>query len=141
MKRFFLISGVFLHLLLLISCSHSLRNVPVEKDGMITIPGGIFRIGPEEAEMNTRVAHDVSVGEFMIDKYEVSAKEFAAVGDSLEAVVLSCDSRERRISLSIKSMHAAVEKAEMASYMGSQGEATSNLGDLLKQGFENKNNN
>ncbi len=62
-----------------------------------------------------------------------SAKEFAAVGDTLEAVVLSCDPKERRISLSIKSMHVAVEKAEFEQYMGSQGEATSTFGDLLKQ--------
>jgi small subunit ribosomal protein S1 len=82
----------------------------------------------------------IHVSELSVEKV-ASAKEFAAVGDSLEAVVLSCDPRERRISLSIKSMHAAVEKAEMASYMGSQGEATSNLGDLLKQGIINKNNN
>ncbi|MDR3581304.1 MAG: 30S ribosomal protein S1 [Oryzomonas sp.] len=69
-----------------------------------------------------------------------SAKEFAAVGDILEAVVLSCDSRERRISLSIKSMHAAAEKAEFAQYLSSQGEATSNLGELLQQEINNKNN-
>ncbi|MBC7961970.1 MAG: 30S ribosomal protein S1 [Steroidobacteraceae bacterium] len=61
-----------------------------------------------------------------------SAKEFAAIGDNLEAVVLSCDPKERRISLSIKSMHVAVEKAEFEQYMGSQGEATSTFGDLLK---------
>jgi small subunit ribosomal protein S1 len=69
-----------------------------------------------------------------------SAKDFAAVGDTLEAVVLSCDSRERRISLSIKSMHAAAEKAEFAQYLSSQGEATSNLGELLQQEINNKNN-
>ena len=69
-----------------------------------------------------------------------SAKEFAAIGDSLEAAVLSCDPRERRISLSIKSMHLAAEKAEFEQYLGSQGSATSNLGDLLKQGMNNKNN-
>ena len=69
-----------------------------------------------------------------------SAKDFAAVGDILEAVVLSCDSRERRISLSIKAMHVAAEKEEFAQYLGSQGEATSNLGDLLKQELNNKNN-
>ena len=40
-----------------------------------------------------------------------SAKEFAKIGDNLEAVVLSCDAKDRRISLSIKSMHVAVEKA------------------------------
>jgi small subunit ribosomal protein S1 len=70
-----------------------------------------------------------------------SAKEFAAIGDNLEAVVLSCDSKERRISLSIKSVHAATEKADFEQYMGSQGEATSTFGDLLKQGLNNRNNN
>lgn len=69
-----------------------------------------------------------------------SAKEFAAVGDNLEAVVLSCDPKERRISLSIKSMHVAVEKAEFAQYMGSQEGSTSTFGDLLKQGLSNKSN-
>lgn len=62
-----------------------------------------------------------------------SAKDFAQVGDSLEAVVLNVDARERRISLSIKALAAAAEKAEFESYLGGgQGEATSNLGDLLK---------
>ncbi len=69
-----------------------------------------------------------------------SAKEFAAIGDTLEAVVLSCDSKERRISLSIKSMHVATEKAEFEQYMGSQGESTSTFGDLLKQGLNNRTN-
>ncbi|MDD5284957.1 MAG: 30S ribosomal protein S1 [Desulfuromonadaceae bacterium] len=70
-----------------------------------------------------------------------SAKEFAAIGDLLEAAVLSCDSKERRISLSIKSKSIAAEKAEFAQYMGSQGEATSNFGDLLKQEMNNRSNN
>lgn len=70
-----------------------------------------------------------------------SAKEFAAIGDQLEAVVLSCDPKERRISLSIKSKSIAAEKAEFAQYMGSQGEATSNFGDLLKHEMNNKTNN
>lgn len=69
-----------------------------------------------------------------------SAKEFAAVGDMLEAVVLSCDPKERRISLSIKSMHVATEKAEFEQYMGSQGQSTSTFGDLLKQSLTNRSN-
>lgn len=68
-----------------------------------------------------------------------SAKEFAAIGDKLEAVVLSCDPKERRISLSIKSAHVATEKAEFEQYMGSQGESTSTFGDLMKKG-QNKQN-
>ena len=69
-----------------------------------------------------------------------SAKEFAKIGDNLEAVVLSCDAKDRRISLSIKSMHVAVEKADFEQFMGSQGGSTSTFGDLLKQGLNNKSN-
>ncbi|SNB44853.1 30S ribosomal protein S1 [Geobacter sp. DSM 9736] len=59
-------------------------------------------------------------------------KGFAEVGDELEAVVLSVDTSDRKIGLSVKSLQSAIEKAELAAYMESQGEATSNLGDLLK---------
>ncbi|CAH2031120.1 30S ribosomal protein S1 [Trichlorobacter ammonificans] len=70
-----------------------------------------------------------------------SAKDFAKVGDEIEAVVLSADSRERRISLSVKALAAAAEKAEFESYLGGgQGEATSNLGELLKNRLEEKAN-
>ncbi|MBW4056327.1 MAG: 30S ribosomal protein S1 [Proteobacteria bacterium] len=69
-----------------------------------------------------------------------SAKEFAAIGDNLEAVVLSCDPKERRISLSIRSVHVAAEKADFEQYMGSQGESTSTFGDLLKKGLNNRSN-
>jgi len=70
-----------------------------------------------------------------------SAKDFAKVGDSIEAVVLSADSRERRISLSVKSLAAATEKAEFETYLGGgSGEATSNLGELLKNRMEEKAN-
>ncbi|HBA89942.1 MAG TPA: 30S ribosomal protein S1 [Geobacter sp.] len=62
-----------------------------------------------------------------------SPKDFANVGDELEAVVLNVDMVEKKIALSIKALHAAMEKAELASYMGSQGEATSSFGDLLKE--------
>lgn len=70
-----------------------------------------------------------------------TAKTFAEVGDVVEAVVLNCDPKERRISLSIKAMHVAAEKKEFEQYLGSQGNATSNLGELLKQEINNKNNN
>ena len=91
-------------------------------------------------ELEEGVEGLIHVSELSREKV-ASAKEFAAVGDSLEAVVLSCDSRERRISLSIKSMHAAVEKAEFEQYMGSQGSATSSFGELLQQEIDNKKNN
>ena len=81
----------------------------------------------------------IHVSELSTEKVP-TAKTFAEVGASLEAVVLNCDPKERRISLSIKSMHSAAEKEEFAQYLGSQGSATSNLGELLQQEINNRNN-
>ncbi|HEY6008032.1 MAG TPA: 30S ribosomal protein S1 [Geobacteraceae bacterium] len=77
----------------------------------------------------------VHVSELSSEKL-ATPKGFAEVGDELEAVVLSVDSNERKIALSVKSLAAAVEKAELEAYLGSQQEATSNLGDLLKEGLK-----
>ncbi len=65
-----------------------------------------------------------------------TAKGFANVGDELDAVVLNVDTTDRKIGLSIKSMQSAADKAELESFMGSQKEATSNLGDLIKEGLK-----
>jgi small subunit ribosomal protein S1 len=73
------------------------------------------------------------------DEKLATPKGFAEVGSELTAVVLSVDSNERKIALSIKSLQAAVEKAELEAYMGSQQEATSNLGELLKEGMKKNN--
>ena len=73
----------------------------------------------------------VHVSELSAEKL-ATPKGFAEVGDELEAVVLSVDSSERKIALSVKAVAAAMEKAEIEAYMGSQQEATSNLGELLK---------
>lgn len=60
-------------------------------------------------------------------------KGFASVGDEIEAVVLNVDTNEKKIALSIKAVNLSNEKAEFAAYMDSQGTATSNLGELLKE--------
>ncbi|HEY5975772.1 MAG TPA: S1 RNA-binding domain-containing protein, partial [Geobacteraceae bacterium] len=73
----------------------------------------------------------VHVSELSQEKV-ASAKGFAAVGDELEAVVLSVDPHDRKIALSIKSLQAAIEKEDMQGYMGGQSEAFSSLGDILK---------
>jgi formylglycine-generating enzyme required for sulfatase activity len=44
---------------------------------MIIIPRGWFVMGLSEGDLNERPEHDVFLDTFMIDKYEVSAKEFA----------------------------------------------------------------
>jgi small subunit ribosomal protein S1 len=76
----------------------------------------------------------VHVSELSQEKL-ATPKGFAEVGDQLEAVVLSVDVNDRKIGLSIKSLQTAIEKAELEDYMGSQKEATSNLGDLLRNGL------
>ncbi|HET6419645.1 MAG TPA: 30S ribosomal protein S1 [Geobacteraceae bacterium] len=60
-------------------------------------------------------------------------KGFANVGDELDASVLNVDTNEKKIALSIKALTVSNEKAEFSAYMDSQGEATSNLGELLKE--------
>jgi len=45
-----------------------------------------------------------------------------------------------RANNSVKAMQAAAEKSEFSQYLSSQGEATSNLGELLQQEINNKNN-
>lgn len=44
---------------------------------MVVIPEGWFMMGSEEGEFNEQPAHEVFVDRFSIDRYEVSAKEFA----------------------------------------------------------------
>jgi small subunit ribosomal protein S1 len=60
-------------------------------------------------------------------------KGFAAVGDEIDAIVLSVDTVDKKIALSVKALNVSNEKAEFSAYMDSQGEATSNLGELLKE--------
>jgi formylglycine-generating enzyme required for sulfatase activity len=45
---------------------------------MVAVPGGRFTMGRDGGEINERPAHKVFVTEFLIDRFEVSAREFAA---------------------------------------------------------------
>ncbi|BBA71038.1 30S ribosomal protein S1 [Geobacter sulfurreducens] len=82
----------------------------------------------------------VHVSELSREKV-ASPKDFASVGDELEAVVLSVDDVEKKIALSVKALQAAAEKAELESYMQDRGEATSNLGALLREGMRKNGDN
>jgi small subunit ribosomal protein S1 len=73
----------------------------------------------------------VHVSELSQEKV-ANPREFTTIDAELDAVVINVDTVERKIGLSIKSLQSAMEKAEIAEYLGSQGQATSNLGDLLK---------
>jgi len=73
----------------------------------------------------------IHVSELSREKIE-SPRDFAKPGDLLEAAVLSVDSVDRKIALSIKHLDEHKEKAEVREFLGAQKEATSNLGSLLK---------
>lgn len=81
----------------------------------------------------------IHVSEISKEKVD-SPKDFASVGDELEAVVLHVDTQEHKIALSIKHMSERKEKAEVEEYMGAQKKATSSLGDLLKGAFDTTDN-
>jgi small subunit ribosomal protein S1 len=78
----------------------------------------------------------IHVSEISKEKVD-SPKDFAKVGDELEAVVLHVDTAERKIALSIKHLAEHKEKAEVDAFIGAQKSATSNFGDIL-QGALNK---
>jgi len=50
----------------------------VDKKGMVLLPGGTFRMGSDQSALpGERPAHEVRVGPFFIDRYEVTQAEFA----------------------------------------------------------------
>ncbi len=79
----------------------------------------------------------IHVSELSKEKIE-DAKDFAKIGDVLEATVLQVDPADRKIALSIKNIDVQKEKAEVNEFLGAQKTATSNLGDLL-QGVKGRN--
>ncbi len=79
----------------------------------------------------------IHVSELSKEKIE-DAKDFAKVGDVLEAAVLHVDTADRKIALSIKNIDVQKEKAEVNEFLGAQKTATSNLGALL-QGVKGRN--
>ena len=68
---------VFLSML---SCASQLSNTNTKtsEDGnMVVIPAGWFIMGSDMGEFNEKPAHEVYLDTFEIDRYEVSAKDFA----------------------------------------------------------------
>ncbi len=73
----------------------------------------------------------IHVSEISKEKVD-SPKDFANVGDELEAVVLNVDTVDRKIALSIKHLANQKEKAEVDAFLGAQQSATTNLGQLVQ---------
>jgi small subunit ribosomal protein S1 len=77
--------------------------------------------------------------EGLIHVSELSSKkvknpsEFAAVSDKITAEIISIDTRERRIRLSVKSIEENTEKADYAAFVTKQGPAKAVIGDLIQK--------
>lgn len=79
----------------------------------------------------------IHVSELSREKID-TPKEFANVGDQLEAAVLNVDIVDRKIALSIKQLTHHKEKAEVQEFMGASKQATSNIGALLQGAMDRK---
>jgi small subunit ribosomal protein S1 len=62
-----------------------------------------------------------------------SPGDFCKVADSLSAVVLKVNKKDKKIALSIKSLERAADQSQMRGYTHNQEVVASNLGDLLKE--------
>ncbi|MEW6110170.1 MAG: formylglycine-generating enzyme family protein [Nitrospirota bacterium] len=80
MRRFILLLIAALFPLSFLSCasqSKEIRQTGFSGEGMVIIPKGWFMMGSDFGEFNEQPLHEVFVDAFKIDRYEVSAKEFA----------------------------------------------------------------
>jgi formylglycine-generating enzyme required for sulfatase activity len=75
------VSRLFLFfVVMLASCATTSAPLPQEtiiEEGMVLIPRGWFSMGYDEGEFNERPIHEVFLEPYLIDRYEVSASEFA----------------------------------------------------------------
>ncbi len=68
-----------------------------------------------------------------------TAEDVFKTGDIVTAVVINVSSDDRKIGLSIKRAHEVTAKSDYKSYLNNKIEPTSSLGELLREGFEAKN--
>lgn len=77
----------------------------------------------------------IHISELGRDKPKMSALK---VGDTVRAKVIHSSPQERRIGLSIRRLEAEEEQSHYRDYMHSRQEATSNLGEILRETLEEK---
>ncbi|MEJ2673069.1 MAG: 30S ribosomal protein S1 [Deltaproteobacteria bacterium] len=77
----------------------------------------------------------IHISEQSRDKQKMAALK---VGDLIRAKVIHSSPEERRIGLSIRKLEAEEEQTHFRDYMHSRTEATSNLGDILRETLEEK---
>jgi small subunit ribosomal protein S1 len=67
-----------------------------------------------------------------------SPSEVVSVDETVEAVVINVDRRERRIGLSIKNLKERDEKEEYERYLSDQSSTSSSLGELIQREMQRK---
>jgi small subunit ribosomal protein S1 len=77
----------------------------------------------------------IHISEQSRDKQKMAALK---VGDIIRAKVIHSSAEERRIGLSIRKMEADEEQSHYRDYMHSRTEATTNIGDLIRETLEEK---
>ena len=77
----------------------------------------------------------IHISEQSRDKQKMAALK---VGDSIRAKVIHSSATERRIGLSIRKLEADEEQSHYRDYLHSRTEATSNLGEILRETLEEK---
>jgi small subunit ribosomal protein S1 len=77
----------------------------------------------------------IHISEQSRDKQKMAALK---VGDIIRAKVIHASSTERRIGLSIRKLETDEEQSHYRDYLHSRTEATSNLGDILRETLEEK---
>jgi small subunit ribosomal protein S1 len=79
----------------------------------------------------------VHISELSRDKQKMAALK---VGDQIRAKVIHSSPQERRIGLSIRRLETEEEQKNYRDYMKSSSEATSNLGEILRETLERERN-
>lgn len=76
----------------------------------------------------------IHVSELGTDTHKVERpSDVLKVGDTVTAIIISIDPKERKIGLSIKGLMRKREKEEMRRYMGSEEEITLKLGEVMQE--------
>ena len=88
-------------------------------------------------ELEDGVEGLIHVSELSKEKVQ-DPSDVVTVGETVSALVINVDSKERKIGLSIISLKEKDEKEEVERYMASQASATPSLGRLIQEEMEKK---
>ena len=88
-------------------------------------------------ELENDIEGLIHVSELSKEKVQ-DPSDFVTLGETVSALVINVDPKERKIGLSIRSLKEKDEKEEVERYMASQASATPSLGRLIQEEMEKK---